>query len=310
MNIDKYVKRELKKIANCLNKRKIEKDWTIEIPLPVYHIIKPFLSEHLHCQVITEHLDKSQWTDAEGYEHKMNRIRLIIDDSFMVQCYDYSRPLLTKYINYFNLGFNDEISFEEYLNESIVKDCLNSLTSTYSVAYENLKPEFITTSTLCVLLYTLYSENKADHNKTIKQYSKMRGWSFKTDTFKELIHPEIDKIRMIAKYNTNVELFEYDYIYKTSLNTYNIRVSCDNNGRNRFDEYNHPTVSVTSTPNESPLTYEDIKLTDDGLQVLEMKYFDDKNYVELDEKFLYHVALMSTQELNEYIETYGNEEQI
>ncbi|WP_405126083.1 hypothetical protein ACI51W_03510 [Pseudomonas marginalis] len=304
MNIEKYVKRELKKIAGFLNKRKIEKEWTIEIPFPVYHIIKPFLSEHLHCQVITEHLDKSQWTDSDGFEHKMDGIRIMNGERFIVQWYDYNRPLLIKYIDYLN-NHQEIVSFEEYLNSSIAYDCLNILTSAYAVDDESIEPEFFTTTTASVLLYTLYNEQKPDFKKTVKIYSQIRGWHLNIDSLKEIIVSDIDKIRIIARYNKNIELFEYDYIYKSTINTYHLRVTADDNGNNHLSEYNQPTVSVIQTPNESPLTYDEIQLTDDGLKLLEMKYYDENDYYEFDTNFLYHIALMTRDEFAEYLNSKG-----
>lgn len=305
MNIEKYVKRELKKIAGYLNKRKIEKEWSIEIPFPVYHIIKPFLSEHLQCQVITEHLDKSQWTDSDGYEHKMDTIRLMVGDYYIVNSYDHNRPLLTKYIDYLNYENISNVSFEEFLNSSIAQDCLNKLTSEYAVDDDSIKPEFLISITTSVLLYTLYNEQKANHGRTVELYSKMRGQHLEIDIFKELIVPDIDKMRLIVKYNTEIELFEYDYIYKSSINTYHLRVTADDNGNNHLDEYNQPTVSINKTPNESPLIYDEIQLSDDGLKLLEMKYYDERDYFELDGNFLYHIALMTIDELNEHLRKKG-----
>lgn len=304
MNIEKYVKRELKKIAGFLNKRKIEKEWTIEIPYPVYHIIKPFLSEHLHCQVITEHLDKSQWTDSDGFEHKMDGIRIMNGERFIVQWYDHNRPLLIKYIDYLN-NHHEIVSFEEYLNSSIANDCLNKLTSAYAVADDNIEPEFFTATTASIILYTLYNEQKTDFKKTVKIYSKIRGWHLDMDMLKELIVADIDKLRIITKYNKVNGLFEYDYIYKSTTNTYQLRVTADEKGNNHLNEYNQPTVSVIQTPNETPLSYDEIQLTEDGLKLLEMKYYNENSYQELDISTLYCLAIMTKDELEEYLKSKG-----
>lgn len=304
MNIEKYVKRELKKIAGYLNKRKIEKEWTIEIPFPVYHIIKPFLSEHLHCQVITEHLDKSQWTDSDGFEHKMDGIRIMNGERFIVQWYDHNRPLLIKYIDYLN-NHQEIVSFEEYLNSSIAYECLNILTSAYAVDDESIEPEFLITTTASVILYTLFNEQKADFKKTVKLYSQMRGWHLDMDMLKQLIVADIDKLRIITKYNEANELFEYDYIYKSTTNTYQLRVTADEKGNNHLNEYNQPTFSVIQTPNETPLSYDEIQLTDDGLKLLEMKYYNENSYDELDISTLYCLALMTKDELAEYLNSKG-----
>lgn len=301
MNIEKYVKRELKKIAGFLNKRKIEKEWKIEIPFPVYHIIKPFLSEHLHCQVITEHLDKSQWTDTDGFEHKMDSIRIMNGERFIIQWYDHNRPLLIKYIDYLN-NHQEIETFEEYLNSSIASDCLNKLTSAYAFADDNI-PKFFTTTTASVILYTLYNEQKADFKKTVKLYSQMRGLHLDIDMLKELVVADIDKLRIITKYNEINELFEYDYIYKSTTNTYHLRVTADEKGYNHLSEYNQPTVSVIQTPNEKPLSYDEIQLTEDGLKLLEMSYYNEYSYIEIDISTLYCLALMTNVELAEYLKS-------
>lgn len=307
MNIEKYVKRELKKIAGFLNKRKIEKEWTIEIPFPVYHIIKPFLSKHLHCQVITEHLDKSQWTDTDGFEHKMDSIRIMNGERFIVQWYDHNRPLLIKYIDYLNYNQEKE-TFEEYLNSSIAQDCLIKLTSEYAIADDSIEPEFLITTTASVILYTLFNEQKADFKKTVKIYSQMSGWHLDMDMLKELIVADIDKLRIITKYNKADELFEYDYIYKSTTNTYHIRVASDEKGNNHLSEYNQPTVSVIQTPNEKPLSYDEIQLTEDGLKLLEISYYNENCYLELDISTLYCLALTTKVELAEYLKSKGYNE--
>ena len=305
MNIDKYVVRELKKIAGHLNSRKIDDTMTIQIPKVVYHIIKPFLSERLYKQVITEYSDVLGGSDTDGLGNEMNSISLMVGDFYIVKSYDYNRPLLAKYIDYLNYEKQSPISFEEYLNNSIAQDCLNRITFDYAVDDETLQPEFFISSTASLLLYTLYKEQKADFKKTVKVYSQMRGHDLDIDKLKEMIKPDIDKLRIIAKYNKEIELFEYDYIYKSALNTYHLRVTADEDGKNYISQYNLPTISVITTSNESPLTYDEIQLTDDGLKLIEMKYYDEKEYYELDIGFLYGVVMMTKQEFREHLKSNG-----
>ncbi|MCZ2337260.1 MAG: hypothetical protein LC127_03495, partial [Chitinophagales bacterium] len=125
------------------------------------------------------------------------------------------------------------------------------------------------------------------------------------DMLKQLIVADIDKLRIITKYNEANELFEYDYIYKSTTNTYQLRVTADEKGNNHLNDYNQPTFSVIQTPNETPLSYDEIQLTDDGLKLLEMKYYNENSYDELDISTLYCLALMTKDELAEYLNSKG-----
>lgn len=297
MNIENYVTRELKIIANDLNRKKIQKDWIIKIPLGISFLIKPMLASHLHSQIMTSYPnDGERYRFPDGELMKINSISVYRADNYCVDNYCHERPLLNVYISYLNFDENQFTPFEEYLNWYLSEKCLNYLSSNYHQEIDKFTNGRYLNNVKAILLYSMF-EDGSNTDYLIKQYSNSSEYFFEIETFEiftKIQSRNVGKVRHTWSFDeTNKPLINYEYLLRTNIHTYHITISVDAKGENHLSEYHEPQIEVIKSKNSEPVSYGERSLDEAGIKLFEIEHYGDANYIEFDHETIFDSDIMS-----------------